>query len=119
MSELHRIDIWLKHVCLFKHRGEATEACRGGHVKINGNRVKPAASVKAGDVVEFYLADRFRRVVVQVVPETQPSKEAARTMYLDESPQQEKTDVLTAIFRDRGTGRPTKKERRVMDKLRS
>jgi len=119
MSELHRIDIWLKHVCLFKHRGDATEACRGGHVKLNGNRVKPAANVKVGDVVEFYLADRFRRVVVSVVPETQPSKELARAMYVDESPQQEKVDAVTAILRDRGMGRPTKKERRDIQKLRS
>jgi len=53
MSERHRIDVWLKLVCLVKHRNEATEACRGGHVKINGLRVKPAASVREGDVVEF------------------------------------------------------------------
>jgi ribosome-associated heat shock protein Hsp15 len=40
-------------------------------------------------------------------------------MYLDESPQQEKVDVVSAIFRDRGAGRPTKKERREMEKVRS
>jgi len=119
MSERHRIDIWLKHVCLFKHRGDATEACRGGHVKLNGQRVKPAAVVREGDVIEFYLGDRFRRVIVSAVPESQPSKEAARAMYVDESPQQEKSDAVTAIFRDRGMGRPTKKERRDIEKLRT
>src|ERR1041385_9153262 len=80
--ERHRIDHWLKLVCLFKHRGEAAEACRGGKVKINGLRVKPAAVVKEGDVVEFVLGTHFRRVVVAALPETQSSKEMARTMYI-------------------------------------
>jgi len=119
MAERPRIDVWLKHVCLFKHRGDATEACRGGHVKVNGQRVKPAAAICEGDVIEFYLADRFRRVIVQTIPQSQPSKEAARAMYVDESPQPEKLDAVTAILRDRGAGRPTKRERRDIDKLRS
>ena len=46
MDERHRIDVWLKLVCLIKHRSEAAEACRGGHVKINGQRAKPAAVVR-------------------------------------------------------------------------
>ena len=41
-----RIDLWLKYVCLVKHRADATEACKGGHVKLNGQRVKPAATVR-------------------------------------------------------------------------
>ncbi|HET7435155.1 MAG TPA: S4 domain-containing protein [Thermoanaerobaculia bacterium] len=116
--ERHRIDMWLKLVCLFKHRTEATEACKGGHVKLNGARVKPAAAVKEGDVIEFYSGDAFRRVIVKALPEANISKEVARTMYLDESPVREKTDVLTTIFRDRGTGRPTKKDRREIEKWR-
>jgi ribosome-associated heat shock protein Hsp15 len=116
--ERHRIDHWLKHVCLFKHRSDATEACRGGKVKINGLRVKPSAPVKEGDVVEFLLGTHFRRVIVSVLPETQASKEAARTMYVDETPKQE-VDLTANTFRDRGAGRPTKKERRDIEKLRS
>ena len=113
-----RIDIWLKLVCLFKHRADATEACKGGKVKINGNRVKPAATVKEGDVVEFYDGgDHYRRVVVTRVPLTNVSKELARTMYADETPAREKTDAVTAIFRERGAGRPTKKDRRDIDSL--
>ena len=46
--ERNRIDVWLKLVCLFKHRADATEACRGGHVRINGSSVKPAAAVRVG-----------------------------------------------------------------------
>ncbi|HEX2060896.1 MAG TPA: RNA-binding S4 domain-containing protein, partial [Thermoanaerobaculia bacterium] len=82
-SERHRIDTWLKLVCLFKHRADATEACKGGHVKINGQRVKPAAPVKEGDLVEFYQGTHFRRVVVQGLPESNVSKEVARTLYDD------------------------------------
>jgi ribosome-associated heat shock protein Hsp15 len=118
MEDRHRIDLWLKLVCLFKHRGEAADACRGGHVKINGQRVKPAATVREGDVVEFYLADHFRRVVVAGLPEGNIPKEKARTMYIDETPQQEKLDLAAGMFRDRGAGRPTKRERREIDKLR-
>ncbi len=112
----HRIDHWLKLVCLFRHRGEATEACRGGHVKINGQRVKPAAAVKEGDVIEFLHNERYRRVVVTALPETQASKEIARTMYVDETPVQEKQPAIA--FRDRGAGRPTKKERRELERFR-
>src|SRR6185369_8714597 len=89
IMERHRIDHWLKLVCLFKHRADATEACRGGKVKINGLRVKPASPVKEGDVVEFLLGTHFRRVIVAALPETQSSKEAARAMYVDETPKQE------------------------------
>jgi ribosome-associated heat shock protein Hsp15 len=115
-SDRHRIDAWLKMVCLFKHRTEATEACKGGHVKINGQRVKPAATVREDDVVEFYAGDRFRKVVVMVVPDKQLSKEDARTAYIDESPKPEKHEAAVGAFRDRGAGRPTKKERREIEK---
>jgi ribosome-associated heat shock protein Hsp15 len=114
--ERQRIDNWLKHVCLFKHRTDATEACKGGHVKINGARVKPAAAVREGDVVEFLAGDVYRRVVVVTIPDTQAAKEVARAMYVDETPKQERP-VDPTVFRDRGAGRPTKKDRREMDRL--
>jgi len=113
-----RIDTWLKLVCLFKHRADATEACKGGKVKINGNRVKPAASVKEDDVIEFYDGgDHYRRVVVKQIPLTNVSKEVARTMYVDETPAREKVDILTTRLRERGAGRPTKKDRREIEGL--
>ncbi len=117
MSDRHRIDAWLKHVCLVKHRSEAAEACRGGHVKINGQRVKPAAAVRKGDVIEFLQGTRFRRVVVSDVPEKGVSKEVARTMYIDETPTQE-VDLIRIPKRERVTGRPTKRERRELDQFR-
>ena len=116
-SQRHRIDNWLKHVCLFKHRVDATEACRGGRVKVNGQRVKPAAPVRENDVIEFYAGETLRRVVVTDIPRAQQAKEVARTMYVDETPVQVKIDIV-AGSRERGTGRPTKRERRDMEKWR-
>lgn len=116
MSERHRIDAWLKLVCLFKHRSQATEACRGGHVKINGQRVKPATPVRQGDVVEFRLDDVYRRVVVQGLPEKPIAKPLARTMYIDETPKQEMDIMRTGVRRERGSGRPTKRDRREMER---
>ena len=81
-------------------------------------RIKPAAAVKMGDVVEFYSGERYRKVVVEVVPERQLSKEDARTAYIDESPKPEKVETPMEAFRDRGAGRPTKKERREIEKWR-
>ena len=115
--ERHRIDVWLKLVCLFKHRADATDACKGGKVKINGARVKPAAPLKEGDVVEFYDGgDHYRRVIVQALPQSNVSKEQARTMFVDETPERPKVEVV--VERDRGTGRPTKKDRRELDRIR-
>ncbi len=111
-----RIDLWLKYVCLMKHRIQATDACRGGHVKINGQRVKPATTVRQGDVVEFAQGRRFRRVVVQAIPESQASKEVARAMYIDQTPEPVH-DLPAGVFRERGRGRPTKRERRDLEKL--
>jgi ribosome-associated heat shock protein Hsp15 len=117
-SDRSRIDTWLKLVCLFKHRADATEACKGGHVKVNGQSVKPAASVKPGDLVEFTIGSHYRRVVVQALPAGNVSKEVARTMYLDETPKVERPDASAGGFRERGAGRPTKRERREIEKWR-
>lgn len=114
----HRIDHWLKLVCLFKTRSDAGEALRGGHVKLNGQRVKPATALKEGDVIEFLRGDWQRRVVVVVLPEGQLSKEIGRTAYIDESPPPpERTPSVRPLFRDPGAGRPTKKERRDIEKM--
>ncbi len=110
-----RLDLWLKYVCIFKHRSAATEACKGGRVKLNGQRVKPAAGVHIDDLVEL-TEPRYRRVVVLAVPSKQASKDAARTMYRDETPVEEKAPD-PVITRDRGAGRPSKRERRELERL--
>jgi len=116
-SDRHRIDLWLKLVCLFKHRGEATEACKAGHVKLNSARVKPAATVKPGDVIEFYVGTHYRKVVVQALPEGNVSKDVGRTMYVDETPVQPKAGPAAGMYRERGAGRPTKRDRRDIEKM--
>ena len=80
----------------------------------------PGGQVWNRIVVEFLLGNHFRRVVVSAIPENNVSREIARTMYVDETPKQEVAIERAAnVFRDRGTGRPTKKERRDIEKLRS
>jgi len=110
-----RIDLWLKYVCLFKHRSAATEACKGGHVKVNGQRVKPAAGVKVDDIIEI-TEPRYRKVVVLEVPAKQASKDDARAMYRDETPVVEEP-AAPAVTRERGAGRPSKRERRELEKF--
>jgi ribosome-associated heat shock protein Hsp15 len=117
MDERHRIDAWLKLVCLFKKRGDAADACRGGHVKLNGVRAKPATAVQEGDVIEYLGGDdRYHRVVVVALPAAPVAKAVARTMYEDETPKQD-PDPLRMMLRERGAGRPTKRDRRDMEKL--
>jgi ribosome-associated heat shock protein Hsp15 len=117
MDERYRIDLWLKHVCLFKHRTQATDALRGGVVKVNGQRVKPSTPVREGDVIEWLAGENLRRVVVTAVPAAQQSKEAGRAMYQDQSPPPAPREPA-AVVRHRGAGRPTKKERRDIEKYR-
>jgi ribosome-associated heat shock protein Hsp15 len=115
-----RIDLWLKLVCLFKQRSDAADGVKGGHVKVNGQRVKPAYHVKPGDQIEI-SSPVFRRLVVLDIPRGSISKEVARTMYRDETPERPKLDLAAASGlpdRDRGMGRPTKRERRDIEKWR-
>ena len=116
MSDRPRIDTWLKHVCLYRHRSEATEAVKGGLVKVNGARVKPASEVRVDDVIEM-SEPRYRKVVVLAVPPRQVSKEEARTHYRDETPELPKEETIGVPVRERGAGRPTKRDRRENEKL--
>ena len=114
--EQPRIDLWLKHVCLVKHRADATDACRGGLVKVNGARVKPASAVRIDDVVEL-TEPRYRKVVVLAIPGKQAAKDAARAMYRDETPPPDpSTSAGLGIDRESGAGRPSKRERRDLER---
>jgi ribosome-associated heat shock protein Hsp15 len=115
--ESSRIDLWLKLVCLYRQRSEAAEACSGGHVRINERRAKPASPVKVNDLVEL-TEGHYRRLVVVGVPLRHVSKSEARTMYRDETPEQPKEVRIRVAMRDKGAGRPTKRERRQLERWR-
>ncbi|HYA44036.1 MAG TPA: RNA-binding S4 domain-containing protein [Acidimicrobiales bacterium] len=115
-SEATRVDKWLWAVRLFKTRTAAAEACRGGRVKVNRVAAKPATHVKPGDTVSAQSGGRERVVEVVRLVGKRVGAPVAAACYEDHSPPPE-TDAA-AFARDRGSGRPTKRERRQLDRLR-
>ena len=103
---------------LAKNRADASGACRAGHVRVNGVRVKPAHTIRAGDEVRL-RQDGYERVVVVVrVIAKRVGAPVAVECYIDNSPPRPpREEVIAVAVRDRGTGRPTKRERRTIDKL--
>jgi ribosome-associated heat shock protein Hsp15 len=117
--ETTRIDQWLHAVRLTKTRSDAAAACRGGHVDINGKPAKPANTVQAGDRVEAFLHDRRRVVVIDRIISKRVAAAAAVACYTDHSPPPPEREITSAFAeRDRGAGRPTKRDRRRIDRLR-
>ncbi|GHI83760.1 RNA-binding S4 domain-containing protein [Streptomyces xanthophaeus] len=114
-----RVDAWLWSVRLTKTRSTAATACRAGHVKVNGERAKPAQAVRAGDEVRLFHAGRERIVVVRRPVSKRVGAPVAAECLIDKSPPPP-TPVEAAVvgIRDRGAGRPTKRERREIQNLR-
>jgi ribosome-associated heat shock protein Hsp15 len=114
-----RVDRWLWAVRLFKTRSAAAEACRGGHVQVNGVRVKPAADVKVGDMVRARVGDRERVVEVVRVIDTRVGAPIAAECLVDHSPPPPPRDpLLQHAYRAPGSGRPSKRDRRLIDRVR-
>lgn len=113
-----RVDVWTWAVRLFPSRSAATTAARGGHIKINGKSVKPAQMVNVGDTVSTRFADVERVVVVKSLITRRVGAELARTHYEDQSPVRERVSESRTATRERGAGRPTKRDRRLIDRLR-
>lgn len=114
-----RVDVWLWAVRQLKSRSLATSAARAGHVKINGVAAKASSAVKVGDEVRLRVAgfDRILQVTA-LIPKRVGAPEAAKC-YVDVTPPRLTNPANAAvIYRPRGTGRPTKKERRQLDALR-
>ena len=117
-----RIDKYLWAIRVFKTRSEATEACNGGKVKIDGVNCKPAKEVKVGEIIQIrkgsvqfsyrVLSPLENRVGASLVPQyaenLTPESELAKMRVPVEN---------FFVKRDRGSGRPTKKERRVLDSM--
>ena len=114
-----RIDAWLWSVRVYKTRSEATTACRAGHIRVNGDPVKAAFTIKPGDNVRIrrHGFDRHLQVVKPLVKRV--SAQVAATAYIDHTPERVKPALPLVPVRPRGSGRPTKKERRQMDQLRA
>ncbi len=111
-----RVDSWLWAVRVFKTRSAATTACRAGHVRIGGERAKAAQTVKPGDEVRIRISGFDRILIVCQTLRTRVGAPLAALAYEDRTPPREPT-ALVAV-RDRGAGRPTKRERREIDRLR-
>lgn len=109
--------MWLWAVRLYKTRSAATAACRGGHVRVNRAAVKASAQVKAGDRIEAF-AERERVVEVVMVIDKRVGASVAAACLIDHSPPVPVVKREPRVFvRERGTGRPTKRERRELDQL--
>lgn len=121
MEEL-RIDKYLWSIRVYKTRTDATDACKGGKVRVNGGDIKPSKAVKVGDVITARKgAVTYTYKVLELVDKRQGARLVPR--YAENLTSQEELDKLRApvetffLKRDRGAGRPTKKDRRQMEDL--
>ena len=113
-----RVDSWIWSVRLAKTRSAASSACRAGHVKVNEARVKPAHLIRVGNEVRIRQDGRERIVVVTRIIGKRVGAPVAAECYVDHSPPPPPRETAIPVaLRERGTGRPTKRERRSIDKL--
>ena len=117
-----RIDKWLWAIRIFKTRSLATTACKAGKVKLAGTNVKPSKEIKVGEEYQVRIGPMQKIVKVKGLIDKRVGAPIAVTMYDDLTPP-EHLEQLQSVFlgsagrRDRGAGRPTKKDRRDIDKL--
>ena len=111
-----RVDSWLWAIRVYKTRSAATTACRAGHVRVNGDKVKAAQQIRVGDELRVRIAGFDRILIVRQLLVKRVGAPLAALAYEDKTPEREPQAALG--LRDRGAGRPTKRERRDIDKLR-
>ncbi len=118
-----RLDKWLWYARFFKTRSLAARECKAHKIRINGTIfAKSSATVKVGDVLTFPKADDVKVVKILVIGERRGPAPEAQTLYEDLTPPKPKVEDQTATnvnapSRDKGEGRPTKRDRRAIDKL--
>jgi ribosome-associated heat shock protein Hsp15 len=117
-----RADTYLWAIRMYKSRTLASEAIKGGKVKLNGENLKPSHLVRPGERYAMTIGELRKIIEVISLTERRQSFELARQHYADHSPVPEKnTDILPSAFykmnvkREKGLGRPTKKDRRDLD----
>ncbi len=113
-----RIDRWLCATRLVKTRPIATQLCEAGHVRINGSGAKASTKVRPGDRVDALIAGRERIVEVVRPIESRAGAAVAVTCYVDHSPPPVVSEVRPGILAVRGEGRPNKRLRRELERLR-
>lgn len=114
-----RVDRWLWSVRVFKTRSLATEACRSGHVAVNRAVTKPATPVRVGDTVTIRIDGRDRILEVTRVIDKRVGAPLAAECFADHSPPPPSPEEAAPfLIRDRSTGRPTKRDRRLIDRMR-
>lgn len=124
MADRVRLDVFLDVACLAKTRSQAKALCDGGKVEVNGERAKPHRLVGPGDRIKLTLGPgRRREVVVREVRETHVAKAEARTLYEDVTPPPTPEELSLRFAAPppappKGKGRPEKRDRRVLEKLR-
>ncbi|WP_042393022.1 RNA-binding S4 domain-containing protein [Streptacidiphilus carbonis] len=114
-----RVDSWIWSVRLTRTRSLAAAACKAGHVRVNGERAKPAQTVRPGDEVRVRESGGYERIVtVAKVVRKRVGAPVAAECYVDASPPRPpREEVVLVAVRDRGTGRPTKRDRRELERL--
>jgi len=121
LTDKVRIDKWLWAVRIYKTRSQAAEACKKGRILIGGMEVKPSREIKPGETILVRkLPVIYTYKVLQLVENRLPAPRVKE--FAEDATSQEELDKLqvreTVFFRrDRGTGRPTKKERRLLDDI--
>ena len=119
-----RIDKWLWAVRLFKTRTQAAEACKSGKIKMDGQTVKASREIKEGDVINVHQNPIVKTVKVKGAIKNRVGAKLVAENMIDLTPQSEYDKLLMINElnyekRDRGVGRPTKKERREITELKN
>jgi len=117
-----RIDKWLWCARLFKTRSLAADACKGGKVRIGNATVKPSHEVRQGDEIQVQIEQLHKVVRVKTLVNNRVPAKQVIEVYEDVTPKEEyeRIEFMRAYkseWRDRGAGRPTKKDRRMIEKL--
>jgi len=119
-----RIDKWLWAVRLYKTRSIATEACKAGRIKIDGVAVKPSRTIHKGTIIEVFQPPMQKTIEVKELLKNRVGAKLVENYIVDHTPEEEyeKLQLIKEMrteWRNRGTGRPTKKDRRDIDRLKS